>query len=199
MVIKNKDVYIFEQPPRYDPEAKDPKGNWARYAKLVNSNLALLAAGKSRIHIVENSNLARLPGKGREELYNDGLHLSKKGLYTMETNIIMAMHKVKPGLSSLDVHVKKSPAVKPENKSKKAASRLSGGHNCPPPGYLGGPGQVGGHGGHHQQQQQQQQYYQQQQRHQQQQCYQQQQYWAPEQWNSYGHPQYYNNNQWGGW
>ena len=138
---------------------------------------------------MENSNLARLPGKGREELYNDGLHLSKKGLYTMETNIIMAMHKVKPGLSSLDVHIKKSPAVKPENNLKKAASRLSGGHNWPPPGYLGGPGQVGGQGGHHHQQHQQQQ----------QQYYQQQQYWAPEQWNSYGHPQFYNNNHWGGW
>ena len=189
IVTKNKDVYLIEQPPRYDSEAKDPKGNWARYAKLVNSNLALLAAGKNRIHIVENSNLARLPGKGREELYTDGLHLSKKGLYTLETNIIMTMHKVKPGLSSLDVHVKKSPAVK-HDKSKKATSVSSGGHYYPPPGYLGGPGQVGGQGGHHHQQyqQQQQQYYQQQQ---------QQQYWAPEQWNSYGHPQYYN--QWGGW
>ena len=52
------DVYIFQQPPRYDKVEEDKLGNWARYSKLTNSHLAILAASKHRLHLVDNSNLA---------------------------------------------------------------------------------------------------------------------------------------------
>ena len=198
IVSKNKDVYLLEQPPRYDPVVKDPKGNWAKYSKLFNSNLALLAAGKDRIHIVENSNLARLPGKGREELYNDGLHLTKKGLYTLETNLLMAIHKMRPDLRALEIHAK-TTSVKTAQRPKKTSPGLSGSLES-----TGSRGQSGLQQRQQQQwwqqqQQDQQQWWQQQQDQQQHRQHQQQQYWAPQQWHSYGHPQYFNNNQYTGW
>ena len=123
----NLDVYILEQPPRYDEPHKDKYGNWAKYSKIANSHLAILAAGHPRIHIVENSNLARLPGKGREDLFQkDGLHLTPKGVYTLETNLILAIHQERPDLSTLEVHKKKIPPKPSQGMESKVKQNKAG-------------------------------------------------------------------------
>jgi lysophospholipase L1-like esterase len=210
----NVDVFVFEQPPRFDKKVLDPEGNWAKFSKLANSHLAIMLAGEEKIHIVENTNLARPEGKSRDDLYQpDGLHLTPKGLYNLETNVISALHKVKPNLQTLEVHKKtpKTPKVgQPQGRED---------FKAPPPGQIHKK-PVRGKGSHQYQQQyqgfnQQQQYqgFNQQQQYQdynqqqkfgqpQQGQYQEQQYWGPQQGHGYGFPQHYNTNQWqgyGGW
>ena len=107
------DVFLIDQPPRYPTKNADK--NRAKYSKLVNSHVAALAASEEKIHLVETSNLARQEGKARSELFStDGIHLTEKGAYTLETNVIMALHKVKPELRNLEVHTKKTSPKVPE-------------------------------------------------------------------------------------
>ena len=196
------DVFVFEQPPRFDKKEEDPEGNWARFSKLANSHLAIMVAGEDRIHMVENSNLSRPEGRSRDDLYKpDGLHLTTKGLYNLETNVISALHKVKPELRNLEVHKKipKTPKViQPGGREDLSKPQPGPVHKKPARGK-----------GSYQYQQyqdfnQQQQFGQQQHGHHQQQHghYQQQQYWGPQQEHGYDFPQHYNGNQWqgyGGW
>ena len=200
----NVDVFVFEQPPRFDKQEVDPEGNWAKFSKLANSHLAIMLAGEDRIHIVENSNLARPEGRSRDDLYQpDGLHLTPKGLYNLETNVISALHKVKPDLRTLEVHKKitKTPKVlQPGGREVfQPGGRMD--LNIPPPGQVNK--KPARRKGSHQYQQQYQDFNQQQQFGQQQpDHYQQQQYWGPQQGHNYGFPQHCNTNQWqgyGGW
>ena len=67
--------------------------------------MAIMAAGQERIHVVETSSLAREEGRSRKDLYKeDGIHLTPKGTYILETSFILAMHKEKPGLRTQQVH-----------------------------------------------------------------------------------------------
>ena len=118
-IVRNHDVdvFLFQQPPRYDKPEEDKDGNWAKLSKLANSHMAIMAAGQEKIHVVETSSLAREEGRGRRDLYQeDGIHLTPKGTYILETSLIMAMHKEKPGLRSQRVHTKKPGLKSPKKK-----------------------------------------------------------------------------------
>ena len=72
-----------------------------------------------------------MPGKGRLDLFQkDGIHLTQKGVYTMETNLILAIHEERPDLSNLGVHRKKIPpkpsqGLEGKVKQKKAGPALT--------------------------------------------------------------------------
>ena len=192
----NVDVYIFQQPPRYDKVEEDKLGNWSRYSKLTNSHLAILASNKHRLHLVDNSNLARLPGQSRARLYGtDGVHLSKRGAYTLETNLILTIHERRPDLKTLEVHAKVHPPKVSKHTGYSGRDQGATKHQYQGSWYQQSYNQQYGHQLPYNQQQQ----YSHQQgpynNQQQGQYYHQQgQYWGPD----YSFPQYYTN-QWAGW
>ena len=101
----NIDVFIVDKPPRYD-STSDPKCMKQKLTKYANGVLASNTGATPRIFLVEQASLARSPGKGRSDIFQqDGLHLTTKGVHFYTTNIISVMKDCYPDTQSLQRHV----------------------------------------------------------------------------------------------
>ena len=83
------DVFIVENPPRYDPTSSDPTALKQKLNKYSNSLLSTTLGLAECVFIVEQGSIARSSVKARNELYQgDGVHLTSKGLYYYSSNLI---------------------------------------------------------------------------------------------------------------
>ena len=86
------DVFIVENPPRYDPIPSDPTSVKQKLNKYSNSLLSTTLGLTSRLFVVEQGSLARSSVKARNDLYQgDGIHLTTKGLYYHSSNLLSAI------------------------------------------------------------------------------------------------------------
>ena len=86
------DVFIVENPPRYDPIPSDPTSMKQKLNKYSNSLLSTTLGLTSRLFVVEQGSLARSSVKARNDLYQgDGIHLTTKGLYYHSSNLLSAI------------------------------------------------------------------------------------------------------------
>ena len=88
------DVFLVENPPRYDPTPSDPAAMKQKLNKYSNSLLSTTLGLTPRVFIVEQGSLARSSARARSDLYqSDGVHLTTKGLYYHTSNLITAMQE----------------------------------------------------------------------------------------------------------
>ena len=86
------DVFLVENPPRYDPTVADPLSIKQKVNKYSNSLLSTTLGLTPRVFIVEQGSLARSSVKARNDLYQaDGVHLTTRGLFYHSSNLITAM------------------------------------------------------------------------------------------------------------
>ena len=91
------DVFLVENPPRYDPTPSDPAAMKQKLNKYSNSLLSTTLGLTPRVFIVEQGSLARSSPRARSDLYqSDGVHLTTKGLYYHSSNLITAMQELYP-------------------------------------------------------------------------------------------------------
>ena len=137
------EVFVSEMVPRYDCPKLE------QFSKLSTSQLVVKAASAptERVHVVGQGGLMCAPGRRREDLYRDGLHLTSKGLYNASTNIIQVLQEVYQDLRDLPHHPSKVTAPKvdkggarPQHKPKVTLAQPPL-YSHPPPSYTkqGGP------------------------------------------------------------
>ena len=86
------DIFVVENPPRYDPSSSDPTALKQKLNKYANSLLSTTLGFTERVFIVEQASIARSSIKARNELYQgDGVHLTNKGLYYYSSNLITGL------------------------------------------------------------------------------------------------------------
>ena len=85
------DVFICENPPRYDADKDDPTSMKQNLSKFSNGVIATSTLPAPRIVLIDQSSLARHSVRARSEIYQkDGISLTPKGL-TYYTNNIMGV------------------------------------------------------------------------------------------------------------
>ena len=86
------DVFLVENPPRYDPTVADSLSIKQKVNKYSNSLLSTTLGLAPRVFIVEQGSLARSSVKARNDLYQaDDVHLTTRGLFYHSSNLITAM------------------------------------------------------------------------------------------------------------
>ena len=86
------DVFICENPPRYEPISSDPRSMKQNLAKFSNGVIATSVLPAPRIVLIEQTSLARNFERARSEIFQkDGINLSSRGLTIYTNNIIAAL------------------------------------------------------------------------------------------------------------
>ena len=86
------EVFLVQRPPRYD--LQDQSGMLSKLSDTANGLLMSEVFLRDNIHVVKESRLA-CDGKMRVERYcDDGIHLTKRGLVTYNTNVINSIREV---------------------------------------------------------------------------------------------------------
>ena len=117
------DVFVVDRPPRYDPVSSDPTGMMYKLSKYANSVLATTICATPRLFLVEQASLARTSGRARADMFqSDGIHLTAKGLYHHNTNI---MEAIKECYGDINLMVKPPPS---DNKKRGGGSSDSRGY-----------------------------------------------------------------------
>ena len=122
--VKNKlDSFIIEQIPRYESPGM------MKLQKFANSYLNTLVTNSgARLHLVSQASLFRHPGEARKGIHCNDNHLTARGLYYYNTNLISEVHNVFSELAKIEIHSSKNTkppgVIKPKN-SKKEAPKLT--------------------------------------------------------------------------
>ena len=132
------DVFISEMIPRYDCSSLE------QLRKLWSSQLMVKVAGldTEKLFVVSQGGLScPTPGRKREELYRDNIHLTHKGIYSTFTNVILSMHEAYSDIRDMPVHVPRSVTSSKEQEAPHIPRPKNADTSQPPPGYSmqGGP------------------------------------------------------------
>ena len=115
---KGLDSFIIEQIPRYESPGM------TKLQKFANSYLNTLVTGSSaRLHLVSQASLFRYPGEARKSIHCNDNHLTVKGLYHYNTNLINEVHNVYEEMKNINVHPPKLPSMTKPKIGKKEASK----------------------------------------------------------------------------
>ena len=115
----NSDAFIIEQIPRYESPGM------TKLQKFANSYLNTLVTGsRARVHLVSQASLFRHPGEARKTIHRNNNHLTVRGLYYYNTNLINEVHNVYKELTNINIHISKPSKppslIKPKSSKKEA-------------------------------------------------------------------------------
>ena len=115
-VSNNLDSFIIEQIPRYESPGM------MKLQKFANSYLnTLVTKSSSRLHLVSQASLFRHPGEARKGIHCNDNHLTARGLYYYNTNLISEVHNVFSELANIEIHSSKN--TKPQSLTKNKNSK----------------------------------------------------------------------------